>query len=45
MADQAQIIQTEAGSSDREMIAECPNRRGDRKSEDEREGYNRLLIG
>lgn len=45
VADQAQIIQTESGSTYREMIAKCPNRMGDRKSEDEREGYNGLLIG
>lgn len=44
MADQAQIIQTEPGSTDREMIAEWPNRRGDRKTEGER-GVQWDLIG
>lgn len=36
MADQAQIIQIEPGNTDREMIAECPNIRGDKKSEGEK---------
>lgn len=44
MADQAQIIQIEQGSPDREMIAECPNISGDRKNEGNR-GDNGLLIG
>lgn len=44
MADQAQIIKTQPACKDREMIADCPNRRRDRTSEEEK-GYNRILIG